>query len=172
MKAAGMQMCRDMAAGVEPYSLALLGPSGAGKTYLAKLISGFFQAKLCDRAFDPYLSGPGEFWRCKGGMVDWGRAMKTMLDSGDYARVASYRNDFFLGLDDIAAEHNKLREFSASQLFDILNSRLAKRWTVITANCDLDGVGKLLDPRIASRLIRDGNVCIALPATTTDFALR
>lgn len=166
---AAIQFCADMAAGATPYSLALLGPPGTGKTFAAKLINNFFQSRMESRCIDPFLTDG--VWRCRGGFADWGRAMRSMLDSGEWERLASFRGDYFLALDDIAAEHQKMRELSASHLFDILNARLGKRWTVVTANCDLDKLGQVLDPRISSRLVRDRNVCIVFPPNTKDYAM-
>ncbi len=91
---------------------------------------------------------------------------------GGWERMGSYKGDYFVCLDDIMAEHEKLRELSASKLFEILNARHGKRWTIVTANCSLDTISATLDPRIASRLIRDGNVVVTLPETTKDYAMR
>ena len=170
MKEAAIQFCLAMAGNRTPYSLSLLGPSGTGKTMLTRIITRFFKDWICDRKRDPGLTDG--IWRCKGGFVSWGRALSEMLDTGDYARLAAYRGDFYIALDDIAAEHSKTRELSASKLFDVLNARLARRWTVITANCDLAGIDRMLDPRISSRLVRDGNVCITLPKETPDYSLQ
>jgi hypothetical protein len=48
---------------------------------------------------------------------------------------------------------------SASKLYDVLESRLGK-WTVLTANVSLSQIGELLDPRIASRMIRNNSVVV------------
>lgn len=167
---AAHQFICDMAGGAQPYALTLLGGSGVGKTMLAKAINKFFQGWLCDRKRDFYLDDG--VWYCKGGLVDWQRAMADMFDTRDYARLASFRNDFFVVLDDIASEKSSKREWSAATLFDIYNSRQDRRWTVTTANCDLAGIEQLLDPRIASRMIRDRNVCITIPPEVQDYALR
>lgn len=171
-KQAAIDFTNAMLRGAGGYILSFLGPSGTGKTYLAKVINSAFKFAIEDKAIDPKLSGPGEIWRCKGGFVNWGASIGEMLNTGDYARMASYRADYFVALDDVAAEHSKLREISATKLFDILNPRLDRRWTVVTANCSLDEISERMDGRISSRLMRDGNICIQFPATMPDYALR
>lgn len=164
----------------EPYSLAYLGPCGTGKTFLLRLINRFFQQFMSGtcRHIDEAISvrGPDgayvEQWLCAGGYTNWGEALRVMLDTGDWTRLGSYRGDYFLGLDDILAEHEKKRELSASKLYEIFTDRHARRWTVVTGNYGLAEIDARLDPRIASRLIRDRNVCIELPATLPDYALR
>lgn len=164
----------------EPYALVFLGPSGTGKTTLVKLINRFFQNYMSGttRHTDEGLSRRGEggewteVWLCTGGFTNWGAALREMLDTGDWSRMGAYRGDFFVVLDDIMSEHEKKRELSASKLYEILNDRHGRRWTAITGNFGLEEIEAKLDPRIASRLIRDRNVCIELPATLPDYALR
>lgn len=155
-----------------PYALTFLGPSGVGKTMLARLATAFFTRHMAGHKLDRDLCRPDEIWRCQGGFLDWGDALRTMLNTSQWERMSSYRGDFFLVLDDVMAESEKVRELSAAKLFEILNARQGRRWTIINGNCDLETVNDRLDPRIASRLIRDGNVCIELPPSTPDWALR
>lgn len=171
MRNAAAQYMEDMFNLREPYALIFLGVPGVGKTFLAKLINSFFQQFMRQKV-DRDISPEGEKWLCAGGFVNWGAALREMLDTGEWGRMGNYRGDFFVVLDDLMAESAKLRELSASKLFDILESRHARRWTIITANGDLDRIEAELDARISSRLIRDRNVCITLPPETPDYALR
>lgn len=169
--AAVCQYLEDMWNDREPYLLALLGNPGTGKTFIAQLVNAFFQVFMRQRP-DRELSSPGEQWLCAGGFTDWATALREMLDTRDWGRMGNFRHDFFLVLDDIMAEHNKQRELSASKLFEILNSRQGRRWTIVTANADLGIIEAHLDARISSRLIRDRNVCITLPVDMPDYAMR
>jgi chromosomal replication initiation ATPase DnaA len=159
----------------QPYALVLLGPSGTGKTTLAKLINRFFQTYMrhkVDTAISPLKPSRGyaERWLCAGGFINWGTALREMLDTREWERMGAYRGDFFLVLDDIMSEHEKQRELSASKLYDILTERHDRRWLVVTANYSLNDIETKLEPRIASRLIRDRNVRIEIPADTPDYA--
>jgi hypothetical protein len=168
---AGAQFLEDMFNDREPYLFAILGVPGVGKSHMAKLINAFFQTYMRARV-DKAISPPGDLWRCAGGFMQWGVALREMLDTRDWTRMGYYRGDYFLVVDDILAESEKQRELSASKLFDILESRHARRWTVVTGNGDLGKIERELDARISSRLIRDGNICITLPPTLKDYALR
>ncbi len=172
MHKAAAQFLADMWNQGAPYCLSLLGPSGTGKTMLARLVARFFGRFMSEIKVDKTLTRPGEIWRTTGGLIEWGAQLREMLDTGEWNRMGAFRGDYFLVLDDIMAEHAKLRELSASKLFEILNARHGRRWTIVTANTDLEGVSTQLDPRIASRLIRDGNVCLTIPANTPDYAER
>lgn len=121
---------------------------------------------------DQSESDHGQIWRCQGGFVDWGEALREMCDAKDFSRMSSFKSHYFLVLDDIMAEHQKMKELSASKLFEILNARHGRRWTIVTANISLNKISEQLDPRISSRLIRDGNVVVELPETTPDYAMR
>lgn len=169
MKSAAARFMADMFHQREPYCLTLLGPSGTGKSHLARLVAAFFERYMSHHQDRGLKDG---LWRCAGGFVDWGGALRGMLDRGEWSRMASYRHDFFVVLDDIMAEHEKLRELSASKLFDVLEARQGKRWTILTANCDLQTISNRLDARISSRIVRDRNKWCVLPSNTQDYAFR
>lgn len=62
-----------------------------------------------------------------------------------------------LVLDDLAAE--RVTDYTVSTLYQILNTRGEyERLTVVTSNLNLDGIARLFDDRIASRLNRYGVV--------------
>lgn len=166
---AARQFCRDMASGTEPaYWLTLLGSSGTGKTMLARRISRFF-SKYLDCLVDE-CSGRNERWIRKGGFKSWPDAVAEMI-SGDYSGIKQLRDDWFICLDDIAAENSRVRELSASKLYEVLNARRG-RFTVITANCSLAEISDRLDARISSRLLRDKSPVIEFPKEVPDFSDR
>jgi DNA replication protein DnaC len=165
MKDEAVSFIDDLFNNRTPRWLSLLGTSGAGKTMLAKRISKLFatyrhqeidwlRTKQTQSEASPY----GEIIRWRGGYINWGKAINRMLQ-GDYDFLHDLRNYDFFALDDIVSEYQKLRELSASKLYDVLESRLGK-WTVITANLGLEAIGNVLDPRIASRMIRNNSIVV------------
>lgn len=144
-------------ADVPGYWLSLLGPSGTGKTMLARCINRVFQRKI-EGAIDELRSSPNQIWRRAGGFLGWPKCIDYMLDS-DFGFMRQACEDWFLVLDDVGAEHAKMRELSSSKLFSILNARQGK-FTVLTANLGIDEIADKLDPRIASRLLRHGGTVV------------
>lgn len=149
------------------YWLTLLGPSGTGKTMLAKIITRFFREWLdgfLDERHDPVKE---RIYR-KGGMKNWAGVVGDMIE-GDYSGIRDLKEDWFVCLDDIGAEYVKNRELSTSKLYDILTAR-ERLFTVITANLSLEQINRQMDARIASRLLRNGSVVVDVKAT--DYNLR
>lgn len=174
MKSAAAKFIDDLLSGRQPYWLTFLGNAGIGKTMLAKRIWQIFKViKHLEidwkRSRETRQSGTqGRIVRWRGGFINWGKAVNRMLD-GDYAFIEDLRTYDFFVLDDIISEYAKLRELSASKLYDVFESRLGK-WTVITANASLEQIGEILDPRIASRMLRNNGVVVDVEAQ--DFNLR
>lgn len=163
---AAMQfVCHMASPHVAPYWLTLLGPSGTGKTMLARRITRFFLARL-DMLPDEN-SRKNERWLRRGGMKPWGDVINEMVN-GDYSGLNNLKSDWFVCLDDIGAEYDRHKDLSVAKLYDVLSAR-ANRFTVITANLTLDEVNRRLDARIASRLLRHGSVVVDIDAP--DFNL-
>jgi DNA replication protein DnaC len=120
--------------GYSPRWLSLLGPSGAGKTMLARRVK-----EICE----------GEF-------VTWMR-VTNMLREGEYRWFDDLKREKLLILDDIGSEYKS--PFILAKLYELLSERVGK-WSVITANLSLEQVGDELETRIASRMIRDENIVV------------
>jgi len=173
MKDQAVSFMDDLFQNRTPRWLSFLGTSGAGKSMLAKQISKLFvghrHLKIdWERSRATEGSSQPRIIRWRGGFISWGKAMNRMLE-GDYAFLEDLREYDFFAIDDIVSEYQKLRELSASKLYDVLESRLGK-WTVITANLGLEAIGNVLDPRIASRMIRNNSVVVDVDVP--DFNLR
>lgn len=159
MEKEATRFCAAMAGCSTPaYWLSLLGPSGTGKTMLARKIVRFFRRHL-EGEIDENRGRPGvDCYRRTGGLLEWSRMLDRMMES-DFGFMRQAMDDWLVCLDDIGAEHPTLSELSASKLFSILNARQGK-FTVLTANLRMDEIAERLDPRIASRLLRHGGVVI------------
>lgn len=118
--------------------LSLLGPSGRGKSHLARKIAEWRKTK-----------GSGRFF------YRWASVLENMRN--DRENIALFmercRDKKLMVIDDIGAAHET--EFAASVLFDIADTRIGLP-TVFTSNLNVEGIAKI-DSRIASRLFRDNS---------------
>lgn len=143
-----------------PYWLTLAGPSGNGKSHLVRAIwKQFMQQNRFDNSVK--LHGNTGIW------CDW-RKFCNDIRCGQWDLAADLCDEWFVVLDDIATEHDP-SGFIASKLDLIANARRQK-WTLITVNLRLNEIAEKLDPRIASRMLRDNGVVYEI--NTTDYALR
>lgn len=163
------QFCLALASSKAPaYWLSLLGPSGIGKTMLAKRIVRFFDRYL-DGFLDEKYSAPGKqiFYR-RGGFKPWIKVVDEMI-GGDFTGLRNLSDDWLVVLDDVAVGYSRHLDLAANKLYEVLNNREG-RFTVLTANMSLQGFNEKFDARIASRMIRHGNIVIDV--TAKDFNLR
>jgi DNA replication protein DnaC len=158
MKTAAVAFATDMLNGASPRWLTLLGGSGVGKTMLARIIWRLFDEKM-RLQINWRGSSHARIVRWRGGFINWGEAVGTRMMKGDFEFLSDLRAWDFFVLDDIIAEYEKHTGLSSSKLYDVFEHRLLK-WTVVTANRTLEGIAAYLDPRLASRMLRNGGVVI------------
>ena len=139
-----------------PRWLSFVGPSDQGKTFLAKLIWTTMRPLLSTSHCDYVTS-----------LVYWPGFVDELRAGNAYARARDMRKWPLLVIDDIGAERDTTG-FATEQLNTLLGCRTGK-WTVLTANLTLEQIAAS-EPRIASRMIRDGSVAVDL--NTTPYSLR
>lgn len=175
MKRAAERLCAEVQARAKPRWLTLLGNSGAGKSLISRCVYQFVKER-------------GRYYRMKGAtgedVVQWHetfwanwRTDAREMRSGDFSIVdllctsPEHRNHeiWFAVIDDLGASNETSRSYLLNAIDSIADARIG-RWTMWTSNLTLGQIGDLLDPRIASRMIRDGNEVIQVDVP--DFNLR
>ena len=151
--------------GEEPRWISYVGTSGTGKTYLVKRIMRWL-ARSPHWQAQAFNSGsrivyPGQF-------VHWPRMAAELQNREGYGWFGDIQSETFIALDEIGGERDSTG-FVTEKLSTLLSARVGK-WTMITSNKGLEQIARDLDTRIASRLIRDGNVVVEM--SVADFALR
>jgi DNA replication protein DnaC len=166
MKNEAVSFIDDLFNNRQPRWLSLLGTSGAGKTMLARRIWHLFRDFRHGRI---RIDTDVRVIRWRGGFINWGAAVNNRMLKGEFDFLDDMRSWDFFVIDDIASEHEKHRELSASKLYNILEGRLGK-WTILTANLTLSQLSEKLETRIASRMVRGNSVVVDVDVA--DFNLR
>ena len=133
-----------------PHWLTLSGVSGCGKTMLVREVFAFADRHLggvYNRTAQCMQPSRLAFQKIVNMVDDW--------RDGVYRRQADEEADLLI-IDDIGAERDGTG-FVKGKLFDLLERRLGK-WTILTTNLKLRSIQDNYDVRIASRIIRDGNI--------------
>ena len=161
---------RDVRVGAAPRWLSLCGPSGTGKTFLAKKLRTFASklARLhCQ--FDTTIGPRARGISYEARWFSWPEVADG-FPRGDYSALKDLRSEWFVVIDEIGSARERMEELELDQLFRVLNQRNDK-WTVITSNQTVEQLSER-EARIADRLVRDRNVTVTLPLNTPSFAIR
>lgn len=176
--------CSDVLTGQQPRWLFLCGKSGTGKSHLASRIAAFL-ARWGEWAYNKHgdpVKGPIDdadpikSYSCAqqtGIMVKWAQIIDAARD-GNYAPYKAASEDWFKVIDDVGAEgfggEGKPTAFVVNQLGKLCDARMG-RWTVFTSNFNRHAFATLFDVRVASRMMREGNVIVDT-GELRDFNLR
>ena len=176
----------SLLSGLDPFWLVLCGPSGVGKTLLARRLEKY----LSQCAGSIYLKNLGalgwddnrrHFSYAQEGsiFVPW----RDLVPHGEenQQRIKKAGRDWIKIIDDLKPQTGKdviidgesgiqPQRFEANAAGDLLDQRLRK-WTIITSNLTRKQLAIFWDVRIASRLLRDGNTVVDLSAVS-DYGLR
>jgi DNA replication protein DnaC len=149
-----------------PFWLTLTARSGTGKTKLARAVyRQFMDQNRFERFYDPLNNRIGGN-TCM--FVDWRKFCDDV--KGAFDLIDDVCAEWFVILDDLGAERDA-SGFIASVIDRILNARRGK-WTLITTNLKLRQVAEKIDPRVSSRMLRDGNQVVESDALDYNSAER
>ncbi len=147
----------------QPYWITLCGPSGVGKTMLAKQAQRDFlmRTRFLTKIVRGQLEGNGLIW------VSW-RELAPLIVNKQFGWLEDICKEHYVIIDDLGTGNDPWKEVAAAadRIFD---ARLGK-WTLITCNLFLDQVAEQMDVRIASRMQRGGNKVIEIDVP--DYATR
>lgn len=176
--------CSDILTGQPPRWLFLCGKSGTGKSHLAGRIAAFL-SKYGEWAYGKH-GEPVRLPADDGGpiksyayaqqtaiMQKWAQIIDSARD-GNYAPYRAASEDWFKVIDDVGAEgfgqDGKPTAFVVNQLGKLCDARMGK-WTIFTSNFNKAAFAQTFDVRIASRMMREGNVIVDTGGLR-DFNLR
>ena len=154
----------DIDEGAKPRWLSLVGRSGTGKTMLARFAMQALRRSVhwksyVDDSGDNHLAGSFVLWPVLAEQLQ-ANSGREWLDE-----MTRYR---FLFLDDIGQTVDKTG-YVTGKLSTLLSQRTGK-WTFLTSNLSVKQVAEKVDPRVASRMIRDGNSVVDVDVM--DWSLR
>ncbi len=143
----------------EPKWITLLGPSGVGKTHILTRAFRFLAR------FMPYIP------TATGRRIPQCAHIMPSTDLNDYKSPRDYAAYDLIYIEDIGAGAGLDKGTGA-----VLRGRVAElmqlrafKWTMCDANMYRSEIAERVDPRIASRLKRDGSFLIEIPPNVPDF---
>lgn len=145
------------------YWLTFSGLSGTGKTYLATLVWQWYL-----RCGQYELNDAGDILSVRDGYYAHWPTLRRKLANRDWGMLDSLVDKHLLIMDEIRESGEKTDVFREA-LSDLISCRMG-RWTILTCNLSLDQIGKQIDTRISSRIVRDSNVLINF--NCQDFSMR
>jgi DNA replication protein DnaC len=154
----------DMDDKQKPRWVSLVGKSGTGKTMLAKWA---YRALQRSKHWVTRVDDEGDT-TFAGMFVSWPELADQLQANGGRDWMNEMKRCRILVLDDVGQSVDKTG-FITGKLSILLSARVGK-WTFITSNLSVGQIAERIDTRIASRLIRDGNVVVDIDAK--DWALR
>jgi len=145
---AAMGMANAIGNGGTPYSLTLLGPSGIGKTHLAKALYQWAKIKM------PNFRDENGIWQMRS--ISYLESMSACgrFLGGEWNLPSLMEQDEFLVIDDLGTERDPKLTWRG-EVQHVVSRRLGRGWTVLTSNLTYSQLTEY-DARLASRLIREG----------------
>lgn len=166
---AAAKLVADMERGAAPYWLTISGDPGVGKTFVAR--QTYDRARpLCAASTANHAQQFGIYNEarrrpdCR--WFDAAKFKRLYLDDKQYDLPEYLAVEWLVGFDDLGST-NDAKDVLAEAYYRLANQRLGK-WTIWTTNFTIEEIAKRIDPRVASRLIRDENRLITI--TAPDYA--
>jgi DNA replication protein DnaC len=149
----------------------LIGDFGSGKTML--VTQTYREAKkrcAAATAEHPMQTGIYDERRRRPGtrMIDEDSFARLYLDDRQYDLPEYVAHEWLVVYDDLGKK-NDPKGLIADAISRLANQRLGK-WTLWTSNFSLEEIGRRIDARVSSRLIRDENRLVTI--TAGDYAKR
>lgn len=141
-----------------PRWLSLVGPSGVGKTFVLKQAFACLSQNLRIKTKTGWR-GP----QCA--------HIVPSLDLQDFAAPRAYADYDLIYIEDIGSGADMQAgagRVTRSRVIELLHLR-SGRWTMLCANFYRASIAEHFDPRIASRLKRDGSWLVEIPSDVPDF---